>query len=288
MELEKYKMPNGVLIQAIPNDLITKRIKQFGVYEFSLYTFLKDYLTSTSEAVCIDIGANIGNHSMTMARYGKTVHSFEPVPFIFKVLSENKAINDFSNLNLHNIALGNENSEVEMMIVNENNSGQSRISEKYVGQPPGKKVIAQQVKGDDFFEKLGLDRLDLIKIDVEGHETQALLGLMETIKKHKPLVIFEWNDLLTKQGFSDHNLFESLFNEYSLYELTDNQTDYRRKTDGQFFRSIKRKIYNHTHEYKSCFRKIENLEKNYGSLILVPKDRWDQYGFDKNDKFLVS
>ncbi len=270
LELKQFEMPNGMKINAIAGDTITGWIKKEGVYEKALYTFLKDFLSITQGAVCADIGANIGNHALTMAKYSSEVFAFEPVPFIYEILSSNKTLNSLNNLQLNQIALGNEEGEVEMLIVNDINSGCSRISAKGEEQEGRKKEKARIVKGDDFFSEESVKRIDLIKIDVEGHETDVLLGLENTIKQYEPIVVFEWNDELTKNGFKKNQFFDTVFKNYSLYELTDSHTLYRRQMDGKFFRSVRRKWFNLTQPYKSCLRAITDLDKNYGSLILVP------------------
>lgn len=270
LELKQFEMPNGVKINAIAGDTITGWIEKQGVYEKALYTFLKDFLSITPGAVCADIGANIGNHALTMAKYSSEVYAFEPVPFIYDILSSNKNLNSLNSLHLNRIALGNEEGEIEMLIVSDINSGCSRISAKGEGEEEGKKAKARIVKGDDFFSEKSVNRLDLIKIDVEGHETDVLLGLENTIKQCEPIVVFEWNDDLTKNGFKEHQLFDTVFKDYSLYELSDSHTHYRRQVDGKFLRALRRKLFNSTQPYKSCLRAITDLDKNYGSLILVP------------------
>lgn len=278
-------MPNGMKINAIVGDTITGWIAKEGVYEKALYTFLKDFLSVTSEAVCVDIGANIGNHALTMAKYSSAVYAFEPVPFIFDILSSNKILNSLDNLHLNRMALGKDKGEVEMLIVNGINSGCSRISAKDESQEGCEKANAIMAIGDDFFEEKALKRIDLIKIDVEGHETDVLLGLENTIKRYEPMVVLEWNDELTKNGFKEHQLFESTFKNYTLYELTDSYTNFRRHMDGKPFRAIRRKWFNLTRPYKSCLRAITDLDKNYGSLILVPNSSKKQNPIFSQQKY---
>jgi len=288
LKTEKHVMRSGLTINAIAGDLITERIKADGVYEVSLYRFLTEYLASIPDAVCADIGANIGNHSLTMALHAKETHAFEPVPFIYEILRQNKEDNNLESLNLHNLALGNENADIEMLIISDSNSGRSRISEKYEGQDYSKKIPAKVRKGDDFFKEADIHRLDLIKIDVEGHETQVILGLKNTIAKHKPIVIFEWNDPSTKQGFQEYQIFNTIFSGYSLYQLTDSQTYYRRLTDEKILRSFLRKLHSLTKANKICLRSISDLESNYGSLILIPDAKNKKYIFNQDkEKFLV-
>jgi FkbM family methyltransferase len=52
-------------------------------------------------------------------------------------------------------------------------------------------VKIEKIIGDNFFEEQGLERLDFVKIDVEGHEKYALKGILKTIKKYRPIIMME-------------------------------------------------------------------------------------------------
>ena len=90
------------------NDLIGISINQFGVYEKEELDILFDFLTPLKETLaagtCLDIGANIGNHSLYFAPIFAAVHSFEPHPATFRLLEFN--VGDSENVIPHNFGLG--------------------------------------------------------------------------------------------------------------------------------------------------------------------------------------
>ena len=90
--VEKIRMLNGLDIFGFKDDYISNEVRRHGVYEKELYLFLKRFLEINKDAVCLDVGANIGNHTLTMGLYAKKTYAFEPVPEMFKRPSVKLAI----------------------------------------------------------------------------------------------------------------------------------------------------------------------------------------------------
>jgi FkbM family methyltransferase len=138
-----------------------------------------DYIKNMNLKDCniLDIGANIGNHSHAIEHYSTdcTIYSFEPLEANYTVLKANvkSPINLFVTDNL----------ETENFITSfwgKDNLGYTGLSEN--GQSCKNITIDSII----FPQKVGL-----IKIDIEGHELQALKGAFETISKHLPCIIAE-------------------------------------------------------------------------------------------------
>jgi len=146
-------------------------------------------------AVVLDIGANIGVFTLKMAELvgdsGKVL-AFEPHPTNASQLLENISLNNLENCSLYQIALGDRTCLVQMPAVDPLNQGMAKITDN--GHSAAIKVLCQ--RGDDLTEIRSLDRLDCIKIDTEGFELAVLAGIEQTIAKHNPVLLIEFDNQL--------------------------------------------------------------------------------------------
>lgn len=78
------------------------------------------------------------------------------------------------------------------------------------------------VEGDVYISKLKLNRIDLIKIDVEGFEKYVLLGLRDTLVKYRPIVVMEYSQV-TKNTLNIQELREILPSGYSIKGISTNR-----------------------------------------------------------------
>ena len=81
-------MINRFKIYGFKDDFVADNIRENGVYEREFYEFLVSFLSAIDKPICIDVGANIGSHTLTMAKYLQLVIAYEPIPFIFKLLKQ--------------------------------------------------------------------------------------------------------------------------------------------------------------------------------------------------------
>lgn len=139
----------------------------------------------------LDIGANIGCTTLLFNNIGNSVYSFEPSPTIFEYLSKN--INRIkNNVYLFNYGLGTENNEITLTFAPTNRatgfvSNKVIVSDGHVTEKINIKIF------DEIFPTLFLDKIDFIKIDVEGFEEDVIKGSLEQIDKHNPVVVLELN-----------------------------------------------------------------------------------------------
>ncbi len=158
--------------------------------------------------VIIDAGANIGLYSIFYSKLaGKEgrVYSFEPDKTTNLLLKKNLQLNDCNNVQIFNAALSNKEGYVEMVAYNFDSF---KVSEgdafKFIkevidpgeGDKPG---YINAFKLDNLKEINTLDKIDFIKIDVEGAELLVLQGSIQTILKYKPTIIFELSGRWTKR-----------------------------------------------------------------------------------------
>jgi len=168
------------------NDYVGILINQHGYYERDeldfLFTFLKPLLPRFAESAALDIGANIGNHSVYFSRYFAAVHAFEPNPSTFRLLAINAEWP--GNVIAHNCALGD---EIGVLPLAEYPTNFGRSSLRYSA---GRGSVQVHVKRLDDLA-WSAPEIALIKIDVEGFEANVIRGGMETLRRFLPIVVLE-------------------------------------------------------------------------------------------------
>lgn len=136
-----------------------------------------------------DVGANIGNHSLYMLKFGGAaqVLPMEPNPDALELYLSNMILNGvLDRIALDTLGYGlDEQADDGLAIVNpRNNLGWARV-----GKPDeGKEGAISVRRGDDL---IGARHIDFLKMDVEGMEVRALKGLAETIKRCRPVIFIE-------------------------------------------------------------------------------------------------
>jgi FkbM family methyltransferase len=149
--------------------------------------------------VFLDIGAHHGLYTLVAAkRLGAdgTVVAFEPSPHEFRRLRLHVRLNGMRSVRAEPLALGAEGSKrTFFQIVSGDNTrgglrppaSSDRISETSV----------ETARLDDYVERLALDRVDLVKLDVEGGELEVLQGASSILAKFRPVFICEVLDATT-------------------------------------------------------------------------------------------
>lgn len=165
-------------------------IYYLGDYEPNLKIHFKRLIKENDTV--LDIGANIGFHTLYFAELtgvnGKII-AFEPIPINFKTLKNNVSLNNFPQIVLVNKALGNTNSQMNIHINEQaQNPGAFNLFEDGV-----RNTIIECIKGDDYLQANNIEKIDFIKIDVEGYEYEVLKGLRQTISRFHPSIIFEYD-----------------------------------------------------------------------------------------------
>jgi FkbM family methyltransferase len=191
--------------------------KQF--YEYGLLEYIhKNY---NSQKTIIDIGAHIGNYSVFFAKYLDCDHviSFEPFPKNFTVLKKNMA--DYKEkCILHNTALSHKRGSLKLYnrdeMTTETRENNFIITELYLA---------------DIIDVLTLDMyrltdISMIKIDVENHENDVLLGAKNTIIRNKPLIfIINSNNYLFPESNSQQSIMDELQYVKKEYNICESNMD---------------------------------------------------------------
>jgi len=151
-----------------------------------------------NEGTFIDIGANIGAYTVLVGRElkdkGKVI-TIEPMPGNFEILKKNIELNNLNNIIPLQIALGDKEEKADFYLDNEGKGGGAHSLVKESPYVTTNKITVNVRKLDNIVKELKINRIDLIKIDVEGGEADVLKGSINTLKKFHPKIIVEaWNE----------------------------------------------------------------------------------------------
>jgi FkbM family methyltransferase len=188
--------------------------------------------------VCIDIGANVGYYAVLLSKLsGKSGHVYavEPVPLFSRIFLKNVGKFALNNITLYQCALGPEEKEITLETPIMDGVFRHGLT-KIVATQSNNAVQykAQMLVPDKLFKDL--TRLDYIKCDVEGYETELMPQMLQTIEHFKPTIQIELSSTENKQMI--YELFAQLgytafvLNETALLPLTheaymaDNSGDY--------------------------------------------------------------
>jgi FkbM family methyltransferase len=157
------------------------------------------------DAVCIDAGANIGLYSLALSSLAPkgTVYAFEPSPSAYSHLADNLRVNRAANVEASQLALSDREGTVTFHDFSffsagsfSSDEGSLLTSDSYGSTS----FDAPTTTLDTFVAERGIERVDFVKIDVEGAELSVLEGATETLAKHRPVVVLEFNSF----GFTIH------------------------------------------------------------------------------------
>lgn len=148
------------------------------------------------DGVVLDIGANIGIMTVLMARRVSRgrVHAFEPIPENFRTLRANVEHFGLTNVSLHQLALGDEEGELEMVMPEQQHVRMQGLSHVVgapgSGDPVGQRYHVPQVRLDDL-DVLADTPIAGIKIDVENFEQYVLRGGRRLLEQWHPPIYAE-------------------------------------------------------------------------------------------------
>ena len=170
-------------------DYVTTQIILDGLYEIDELELFTQWLTSLSgenvfDGLAVDVGANIGNHSLFFSDFFTEVLAFEPHPVTFKILSINASL--ASNVKCLNFGLSSSEGLAEIVIDGRNMSG-ARVEKK--GHSASTCIHLKTL--DSALRAAEGMPVRLLKIDVEGHEAEVLVGAEATIRNHQPIILLE-------------------------------------------------------------------------------------------------
>ncbi len=205
---------NGTRMRCDLADHVERQIYFVGLYEpieaYLLTRLLRPGMTF------VDGGANVGAHTLmasTAVGPAGAVLSFEPVPATAEKLEAHVTHNQLDNVRVNRAALWHESGTVQLGLPLDKlgNVGAYTIR----GGDPASTVDAPAVRLDDYVQRCGIERVDLIKLDVEGAELFALQGMRQVLERHRPTLLVEiCRTTCLRFGYEPQAIWELLNGEF--------------------------------------------------------------------------
>ena len=208
------KKPSSFIAKLVPNNYTYKigTKRSFKYKDVNLELDIHDYLSHylyfgfkdlsheklmsliEKNNVVLDIGTNYGT---TILQFAKLVgdnglcFGFEPDPINYKICIDNINLNKFNNISVENYGLGNKKTELNLIVETPSNRGGNRIGNNINNN---ESHIVRITTMDNWVFEKKINKINLIKIDVEGYEFNVLKGGLNTLQKFKPILFIEVDD----------------------------------------------------------------------------------------------
>lgn len=191
----KYNVTN-------PNDCIQSWLVHRRQWNNECVTMLEAFINSRLLTHFVNVGAHIGTVCIPTSRLVEKVTAIEAYPPTFHQLQENIKLNGITNIECHNIAVGNSDDTVyftndELDRIKTNSGSMQVFTEAHLAANirqakfSDKRISCKMTRFDD----LNIGAFDILLADIEGMEEDFLKGARTSILKHKPILIIEiWND----------------------------------------------------------------------------------------------
>lgn len=169
---------------------------------------LSDQRRAGKKPVFLDVGTNSGMHLLAAASVADEVFGFEPWDVVRKKAERNISINRLENAKVFPFGLSDVRACLPFSPPDSNNLGVGA----FMSTPDDKAMLLQVQRGDDVVSAHHIHPT-LIKMDVEGHEKKALTGLQQTLRRYKPVVIFEYSEG-SRHDLGNFDTLRSLFGDH--------------------------------------------------------------------------
>ncbi len=188
-------------------DLISELVASQGGWDSHLMPVLED-VARKRQGTAVDVGAHLGLLSAAMAKHFRRVIGFEPNDFNYRLLVANMSMNRLLHVECNKtplfskaveLSLGKpEDQEVPLPIKSNKDFDGFAASNlgAYSFTQDGTGIFAAAARTLDSYE---LDDVVFLKIDAQGADGEIVRGAVDTIRRCQPVVVFEWEDLLSQK-----------------------------------------------------------------------------------------
>ena len=208
----------------------------YGKSQYPEIHFLKNIIRPGF--FCIDIGANLGYFSYFLSKYvGKNgkVYAVEPVPLFGEIWKSNVTRTSMNNAELLPYALGGEESMVQMgmpVVEGTVHHGMTKVIENSENTYEQTFEVSMKIP-DELFKDV--ERIDFLKIDVEGYEHNVFANMRQTLAKHHPMIQAELGGeenrkecfaILSELGYKPNTIVNGRLQEIPLSEINTHGQDF--------------------------------------------------------------
>jgi FkbM family methyltransferase len=211
---ERIIRRNGIVYAVDLREGLDLSLFLFGTFQRHV-THASGVRIESRAPVILDIGANVGIMSLTFAaRYPQAiVYAFEPTDYAFRRLQRNLALNPHLASRIRPIkAFVSQRTARAATITAYSSWPLTGAAERHpvhrgTAQPA---TATPAVTLDGFCRDQALARIDLVKIDTDGHEFEVFLGAREALKKYRPFVVFEVGRYVMDDKGIDFGFYERM------------------------------------------------------------------------------
>jgi len=206
--------------------------------EINVLNIINEKLKTNESLTIFDVGGNVGNYSKKLAEIfdaRATIHSFEPSKKTYEIFIE--TTKQFPNIIPNNLGLSDKENH-QLLFTNKDGSGLASVYQRKLDHFGIFMDMSEEIKLstlDIYCKANKIDRINFLKLDIEGHELKALYGAKEMIDNKKiDFIQFEFGGC----NIDSRTYFQDFF-----YLLKDNYKIYRILNDGLFEISSYKEIY---------------------------------------------
>jgi len=196
----RAKLPDGspLVLRSRGDDWVSNQVfwHDWSGYEPELSALFWE--SATEAAVTIDVGAHVGFYALLAARANPAgrVFAFEPLEATFGRLRRNLSLNGVENVEAVQAAAGATDARLPLFRTDAEVPCSASLSREFMVEEHARthaigEVYVPVVELDSFLKERTVDRLDLVKIDVDGYEAEVLSGLRDTIARDRPTIFCE-------------------------------------------------------------------------------------------------
>ena len=193
--------------------------------EIHALKYMLDKLERKESIIVFDVGANFGQYALLINKYLKSgqIYSFEPSKYTYKIL--NKTVNKYPNIITHNIGFGSEKSSVKLYSSGKGDAIASvhKLNNRkdYINEGLTEEIELNTI--DSFCNNNNIDFIDILKIDIEGHELYALKGALEMINNLRiNFIQFEFSEFNIDSRTFFRDFYDLLSPYFILYRIVSN------------------------------------------------------------------
>jgi FkbM family methyltransferase len=214
------RLPGGGRLRIDSRSAVGREIYYGGSYEPAVSALLRRLLKPGM--VFFDVGANIGEFTALaghcVGRAGQ-VHAFEASPRTFSQLVDNVALNRLQNVRLVECAVSSDNGVREFFLSPGIASGSSSLAPAH--DYSGQSVKVRAVTLDSYVEENGVPSVNVVKLDIEGAELEAVKGASRLLERDRPTLIVEYHPEVARRfGVDLADLTAALeSHRYRLFEI---------------------------------------------------------------------
>jgi FkbM family methyltransferase len=215
--------PGSVRVRCNTTQFLQRQLYFRGSYEADDCRLWMRY--ARSARTIFDVGANVGLYSLLAAASNPRadIHAFEPTPYLHHQLLDNIALNSITNIHANRVGVSGQSGTAFLFLCRGDDGSNEGMNFVAAARSSDEDIPVEVVTIAEYCRRKEIDSIDLVKLDIEGGEYDALRGAGDLLAKKRIGCLFvelvEW--AANRSGHSTSAIKRLLLDAgYSLYKLT--------------------------------------------------------------------